>query len=139
MLYRQLDANGDYTFGKGGGNFWKDVPDAVAQAVLTRLKLFKGEWHLDITAGTPYEDQILGMGAVATFDAAIKEVILNTPGVNSIVNYISGFNPSTRAVAVALIIDTPYGQAALAPTILSQTNAGRLDIDFTLDGSLLSN
>jgi hypothetical protein len=138
-MYRQLDTNGDYTFGKGGGNFWKNVPDAVAQAVLTRLKLFKGEWHLDTTAGTPYEDQIIGMGAVATFDAAIKNVILNTPGVNSIVNYVSGFNPSTRAVAIALIIDTPYGQATIAPTILAQMNSGLLDIDFTLDSSLLSN
>ena len=117
MKYRQLDSNGDYTFGLGGGNFYQDVPAAVGQAVLTRLKLFEGEWFLDTTYGTPYNSQILGAGTVATYDAALQEVILNTRGVLSIASYSSGVDPRTRAAAVNCTINTQYGQAQIATNL----------------------
>ena len=41
MRYRPLDANGDYTVGIP---FLVNSPACVGQAVLTRLKLFLGEW-----------------------------------------------------------------------------------------------
>jgi hypothetical protein len=109
MKYRKLDANGDYTFGQQNGNFLTNIPAAVAQAVQTRLGLIQGEWFLDTTAGTPYNTEILGMGTVPLFDAAIQDVIVNTPGVNTIVDYASGVNPVNRQAAIACTIDTIYG------------------------------
>ena len=47
MRYRKLDANGDYSFGQAAPNFWHDVPDAVAQLVVTRFAMWQGEWWLD--------------------------------------------------------------------------------------------
>jgi hypothetical protein len=114
MKYRQLSSSGDYTFGMGGGNFYQDVPAAVAQAVMTRLKLFEGEWFLDTTYGTPYDSQILGAGTISTYDAAIQQVILETQGVASIATYTSGVDPRTRAAAVNCAINTQYGQAQIA-------------------------
>jgi hypothetical protein len=72
MIYRKLDADGDYTFGLQGGNFYKNNPEAVGQAVKTRLSLIQGEWFLDTNAGTPYNSQILGAGTVGTYDHAIQ-------------------------------------------------------------------
>jgi hypothetical protein len=43
----------DYVWGHQQNDFWINAPDGVAQAVLTRLKLFVGEWYLDVTDGTP--------------------------------------------------------------------------------------
>ena len=60
MIYRQLDDNGDYTFGSGLANYYHNTPDGVAQAVQTRLKLWSGEWFLDITDGVPFMGGILG-------------------------------------------------------------------------------
>lgn len=67
------------------GNFYANQPEAVAQAVQTRLALAQGEWFLDTTAGTPYNTQILGAGTIAYYDAAIQQVILDTPDRKSVV------------------------------------------------------
>ena len=113
MIYRKLDADGDFVFGQSVGNFYKDQPEAVAQAVKTRLGLIEGEWFLDITLGTPYNSQILGAGKVSTYDAAIQQVIRNTPGVVDIASYASSVNPDTRAASIDCTINTVYGQVTL--------------------------
>ena len=46
MKYRKLTENGDYAFGRGGADMHADTPEAVGQAVLTRLRLFAGEWFV---------------------------------------------------------------------------------------------
>lgn len=109
MRYRTLDANGDYTFGQNGANFLVNSPEAVAQAVLTRLKLIQGEWFLDNTAGVPYNTEILGAHTQSTRDLALQTVIPGTEGVNEILEYASYLNPTTRAFTWAATIDTDYG------------------------------
>lgn len=111
ITYRKLDDSGDYVFGQQSGNFYKDQPEAVAQAVKTRLGLIEGEWFLDISIGTPYNSQILGAGMVSKYDRAIQTVILNTVGVTRILEYSSQVNPLTRAAQVNCTIETAYGQA----------------------------
>lgn len=110
MKYRKLDSLGDYTFGQNGNNFHKDNPEAVSQSVSTRLKLMQGEWFLDTSEGTPYNSRIFGAGKLSSYDSAIQEVILNTPGVRRIVNYTSGVDPQTRRAVINCTIDTIYGQ-----------------------------
>lgn len=110
MKYRKLTKAGDYTFGKGSGNFIQDTPETVAQAVQTRLGLVQGEWMLDTGAGTPYNSDILGAGKISTYDRAIQSVILNTPGVRRIAAYSSGVDRETRKATVNVTIDTIYGQ-----------------------------
>ena len=117
MQYRRLDSNGDYTFGKGPANLIANTPATVGQAVLTRLRLIKGEWFLDVTDGTPYNSQILGAGMVATYDAAIQDVILNTQGVVNISAYSSQVNPATRQATVSATINTIYGQTTIQTDI----------------------
>jgi len=89
MRYRALDANGDYSFGLGPQEYLANSPQTVAQAVLTALLLHQGEWFLDITAGMPWETQVLGFGTGSLYDAAIKNAILGVEGVASIVSYSS--------------------------------------------------
>jgi len=117
LTYRKLDANGDYTFGFRAGNFYKDQPEAVAQAVKTRLGLILGEWFLDVTYGTPYNSEILGAGNVGNYDFALQKVILGTPGVLRITSYASQVNPSTRGASVSCTIDTIYGSASVTQTL----------------------
>jgi hypothetical protein len=117
MRYRQLDANGDYVFGNGPGEFLVNTPAAVAQAVVTRLKLWQGEWFLDSQAGTPYNTQVLGYGTQNVYDAAIQTVILNTTGVNQISDYSSSFNRTTRALTINATVATIYGTTTINVTL----------------------
>ena len=117
MRYRKLDSNKDYSFGNNSFNFYVDAPEAVAQAVKTRLLLIEGEWFLDTTIGTPYQTQILGMGTVKKYDIAVQEVILNTEGVKSMLSYTSFLDTVTRALSIDVKLDTIYGAASLVTTL----------------------
>lgn len=108
---------GDMTFGFGSGDFLRDSPDAVAQAVWTRLRLWTGEWFLDDTEGTPYTGSVLGMGTRSTFAPAIRERILGTPGVLSITEFSSGFDGDARTAFVEATVETIYGALALSGNI----------------------
>jgi hypothetical protein len=122
MRYRKLTAEGDMQFGHGSGDFWHNVPDAVGQAIKTRLLLFTGEWFLDTAAGTPWggfplselvvrQGQILGEHTQLSRDMAIKERVLTTEGVTNIANYGSSFDPDARTFRINMVVDTIYGSS----------------------------
>jgi len=113
MKYRALDSDGDFKFGNGNLDFHKDTPEAVGQAVLTRLRLWAGEWFLDTTEGTPYQAGVLGKTDLTTANLTMRDRILNTEGVTAIVEFSSSLNPDLRSYAVSATIDTIYGQTTL--------------------------
>ena len=114
MRYRQLDVNGDYVLGNGLSSFYVNTPDAVAQAVKTRLQLWLGEWFLDTTDGTNWQTGVLGRNTQSTRDAIIRNRILTTPGVNVILSYSSSFDRASRTFNVSVSLDTIYGEVAIA-------------------------
>jgi hypothetical protein len=109
MRYRTLSANGDMSFGADSANFLVNTPATVAQAIRTRLKLFTGEWFLDLTAGMPWMQQVIGKGTAGEYDTAIQLCILQTQGVTGISSYSSVANATTRPLTVTVSVDTVYG------------------------------
>lgn len=117
MRYRKLDADGDYTLGSGA-DFHANTPEAVAQAVLTRLRLWTGEWFVDTTDGTPWDTEILGKRLQRKNpDSAIKRRILETDGVTEITDYSSTFDGETRKFSVTATINTAYGSASISEIV----------------------
>lgn len=106
MRYRPLGPGGDYTIGVP---FLVNTPATVGQAVLTRLKLLKGEWFVDTSDGTPWYQSILGKHHGSNPDAFIKQRILATPGVVSIAAYSSTFDGPSRTFTISATINTVYG------------------------------
>jgi hypothetical protein len=124
VRYRKLDPDGDYLTGHGTADFYYNQPEAVGQAVLTRMLLFEGEWFLDLGEGTPWggfplnqevvrRGQILGANTRLTRDVALQTRALGTRGLSSIANYGSQVDPNTRRFGVQMSINTIYGQAQL--------------------------
>jgi hypothetical protein len=111
MRYRKLDQNGDMVFGNQQKDFYRDVPEAVAQACLTRLRLFTSEWFLDVEEGTPYQQAVLGTNKSKTFDPAIRSRILETEGLSSIDSLDSVVDGESRSVRINGNVSTIYGQA----------------------------
>ena len=109
MRYRKLTDDGDMVFGTGS-DYHIRTAEGVAQAVATRLRLYKGEWRYDKRAGVPWRDQILGKLPLPMYDGVIRAAILNTPGVTDIVSYSSTLERDTRALTVEATIATEYGE-----------------------------
>lgn len=115
MRYRKLDANGDYTVDPGA--VWLvNSPECVAQAVLTRLRLFAGEWFLDTSEGLD-RDKIVGNRTQGTRDQEVQQRILGTQGVRSILSYASRVDSQRRTFTVGAVIDTDYGAAVVKATL----------------------
>lgn len=111
MRYRKLDNDNDMVFGNGRADFLVDTPETVAQAVITRLKLWAGEWFLDTSIGTPYQEAILGTGTSETIEPAIRRQILETQGVTGIESFSMERDRDARKVFINVVINTEYGQA----------------------------
>lgn len=113
------DTARDMVFGSGQADFYRDVPEAPAQLAECRLMLFAGEWYQDLTAGTPWNTQVLGKYTGAIRDPIIRTRLLGTTGISGIAAYDSSLNRDTRQFAVQATLDTIYGQAAFdAPSPL---------------------
>lgn len=109
MRYRREDDDGDYTFGQGDDTWLINSPEAVAQAVKTRFLLWYGQWFLNTTTGTPWVQSVLGKQKPETYNLAIRQRILETQGVNSILSFDTNLNTSSRRVVFTATIDTIYG------------------------------
>ena len=120
IKYRRLDSNGDYTFGAGNNNFLVDV-EAVSQAVMTRLKLLKGEWWEDLEDGLPLWQEILGSQGsnqhLTYVDNLITQRVFNTPGVTHIIDYEGLWNSSTRQYSFSARINTEYSETIIEGVI----------------------
>ena len=113
MRYRREDDSGDYTFGQGDSTWLINSPEAVAQAVKTRFELWRGQWFLDTTEGTPWIQSVLGKQRPDVYNLAIRQRILETEGVNSITEFNRSVDGNTRRVTFTATIDTLYGTTTI--------------------------
>ena len=117
MRYRKLDENGDFSAGHGSADFFVDQPEAVGQSVLTRLRLWSGEWFLDTDEGTPYSTQVLGAHRRQAAGPAIKMRVASTEGVTSVNNFGADYDGDARALTVTAEVDTVYGETQIEGVI----------------------
>jgi len=105
FTYRQLGPNNDPVWSS-----YLSGAAAVAQAILTRLLLFEGEWWESTTDGTPWFQQMLGTGLPpAQISLLIQNRILTTPYVTSITNLAFDFNRAARSFALSASVQTAFG------------------------------
>ncbi|BDH44897.1 hypothetical protein TUM12370_09410 [Salmonella enterica subsp. enterica serovar Choleraesuis] len=112
MRYRK-EINGDYGFGRGDNNFWINNAEAVAQAVYSRLKLWRGEWFLNTEEGTAWASVVLGEQPQALQTLMVRDRIAGTPGVRRITNLSSRQDPESRRLVVSATLDTVYGEVTI--------------------------
>lgn len=113
MRYRKLSSDGDYVFGSGKNDFLVNTPEAVAQAILTRLKLWLGEWFADTSDGTGWNQSIVGKHSKNLYELTLRQRVLETQGVVNIIDFQSTLDPDTRRLTVSMTVNTVYGEAYL--------------------------
>ena len=117
MRYRKLDEDDDYFFGTGAVNFHINSPEAVAQAILTRLRLWMGEWFADTSDGTGWNQSILGKQSGNLYELTLRQRVLETPGVQSIEEFQSSLDAEARKLSVSMTVNTMYGSINLDRSI----------------------
>ena len=129
MIYRRLDKDGDYILGRGSKEFLSGS-EAVAQAIITNLKLLLGEWWEDVNNGLPLWQSILGQPGSeinkTSIDNIIRRRILdtkmdNTPLISSIDDYNSEYSAQSRSYVFEAIVTTIYSESV---TIKEQLSIG---------------
>lgn len=120
MRYRKLDSAGDYSFGASQLDFYRDVPEAVAQAAMTRYQLWQGEWFLDTREGTVFLDGIIGKHTQFAADQTTRQRIQGTEGLIDLESFESEIDPETRVYSWEAMINTIYGETELQ--VASQRN-----------------
>jgi hypothetical protein len=90
---------------------------AVAQNVLTRLKLWRGEWWENLNLGLPMFQTILGQLAspkgLLAMQLAVQQVILGTPYVTGISSMNVQFNEGTAQLVITATVQTVFGQTSV--------------------------
>lgn len=96
--------------GNGLQNFLSDLA-AVAQIIATRLRLFQGEWWLNLSDGLPMFQSILGSSGsqrnLAVINNIISARILGTPFVTGISFIESTFE--NRSFTFKATVNTQFG------------------------------
>jgi len=112
VKYRK-EIDNDYAFGRGDSAFLSNSAQAVAQAVKTRLSLWRGEWFLDTAEGTPYVQSVLGKNSEDVYSLAIRDRISGTQGVKAITAFNTQNNSSSRRLTYSVTLDTIYGEVTV--------------------------
>lgn len=136
MRVRRVGEGGEYTIGQSN-LLLVNSAEAVAQIINSRLALRTGEWFLDLSAGTPYQTEILGYGTEHTRDVALKERVLGTPGVLEITQFTSSLVDRNLSVQMVVHLDPavvlPVSKQTAVPRYLVLDGTWLLDGTYTLD------
>jgi hypothetical protein len=101
ISYLMLDAQYDPVF---TDNTALVNGDAVAQAVLTRLNLFFGEWFENLLLGLPVFQSMLGQSGsqqgLAAMQLAVMQNVRGAPYVTSVTNAVVSFVNGRLSITV---------------------------------------
>lgn len=112
-----LDIDGDVDLSTGDIRFTTGL-EAVAQDLYIALRMYKGEWFLNLEIGVPYlpndvvaeSDALLGQKFSALKSrAAFRAAIMSVEGVEEITSLAVTFDASTRELTVSFKVTTVAG------------------------------
>lgn len=123
MAIIRIDEAGDLAL--ENGNFvWLRGIDWVRQRLVTRFRMFQGEWFLDTRQGVPYFRSVLVKNPdLGVIRSIFRRIILTTPGVISITHFEVRYDDSARH------LEFEFSARATTGTITVQAG----DRDFIVD------
>lgn len=119
---RQLALNtatGDLLLVNGRFSFVSGLA-AVAQDIVVTLRLFMGEWFLNLDAGTDWWNYL---GEKFTdqnqteLHSEIQRVVLERPGVESMSNLSLSLASTTRVLSISFTAHTAFGDTTISTTV----------------------
>lgn len=111
------DDNHDLEFVNGDLVFIDGV-DRVAQQLKIRILFFFEDWKLDLNQGIDYYGEIYGKSKDKNrIDTILQATILETPDVESILDYNSTFENSTRKLTINTKVKSAVGEVTVEVSV----------------------
>lgn len=86
--------------------------DETIQHIRQRLQHFQEEWFLDLEAGVPWLQEILGkVQHITTVEVILKDVIQNSPGVDTLDAFSLDESAGERTIAVTFAVTLTDGNS----------------------------
>ncbi len=111
------DDNGDLALVKNQMHL-TDGKTELKQRLRSRLRVFQGEWFLDVGAGTPYYQEILGKHKnTRQVEASIKSIVSNTDGVIDLLEFSFNVDKATRTARVDFKVSCLTGNLEMSEVL----------------------
>jgi hypothetical protein len=95
-----LDDNGDRLIYNSNWVVIDDI-DAIRQVIITKIKLYLGEWFKDVSLGVPWIQQIFRKGtSLGQVQSILIDEILSVEGATEMKKFEMDFDAKTRKLAV---------------------------------------
>lgn len=107
MIFRNLDANNDWTFGKGLENY-STRQRAIGLNIRTRILSWVNDCFFDQTAGIDWINRMGNKNQRALLELDLRRIISKSEGVTGIISFDSNLNG--RAFTVNYSVTTIYSQ-----------------------------
>ena len=107
MIFRGIDSENDWMFGKGKSDYFKDEK-ALEANVKTRIMSWLGNCFFSPDEGVDWKN-LLDADQQESLNDAVKTEILQSYGVIGVTDVSAEFVSSTRNFQVTYIMDTIYG------------------------------
>ena len=111
MIFRNLDANGDWQFGQGLQSYVSGV-DAIGLNIKTRILSWVGDCFFDIKAGIDWTNRLSLKNQKKLLDAELRRIILQSYGVTAITSFDTVLIGRTYKATYA--VNTIYSKAYIA-------------------------
>lgn len=121
-----VDENNDLVF-KDGDLVFSTGIDAVVQACRIAIQMFMGEWFLNLDAGLPYWESILGQKPAVAIQAAtiyVRRELELVDGVVAVTKLEVTYVRETRTLKVEWQVDTEFGETPSDTIALRVANGG---------------
>ena len=108
MIFRSLDENKDWNFGRGKSDFL-DRNEAIGLNIQTRLQSWVNDCFFDLTAGIDWINRLGKKNQRELLELDIKRVILQSEGVTSLISFDTFVNG--RNFTADYSVETVYSQS----------------------------
>jgi hypothetical protein len=122
MIIRGVTATNDWIFGNGLNSYFIDEA-AIEANLKTRLLEWVGDCFFNVLAGVDWKNR-LDYGQQANLAVEIKQVVLQSYGVVSILAFQANFSSSTRFDSITMTLQTIYSPQV--PFILTPPIVGTI-------------
>lgn len=108
MIFRQLNSDNDWTFGKGKNNFAREN-DAIGLNIKTRIKSWVGDCFFDTSAGIDWVNRLGSKSQRELLELDLRNIILQSEGVTG----INSFSTSlvNRQFTADYSVETVYSKS----------------------------